>query len=112
MYKERIDKLIDHLETLPEEKYNQSFFIHPYHSPHCGTPSCIAGHTIALFGREKNFNVESDLRDVGELLGLDKKQSLDLFDEDPIKHRRVTRADAIWALMSLLKTGEVHWLQT
>ena len=45
MNTKRIRQLAAHLRNLPEEQFAMARFTHD-----CGSPACIAGHAIALFG--------------------------------------------------------------
>lgn len=42
-----LDRLISHLEGLPENRFNMSIFVE---TQWCGTVGCIAGHAHELFG--------------------------------------------------------------
>ena len=42
IHREKLLKLADHLETVPEEKFNMNKW-------HCGTQSCALGHACTIF---------------------------------------------------------------
>lgn len=56
-----LDRLISHLEGLPEERFNMGYFRDQHE---CGTVGCIAGYADLLFGRwEEVFgDLDSDQR--------------------------------------------------
>ena len=45
---ENINKLIDHLESIPEIKYDQKRYTHG-----CGSPACVIGHADSLIRKER-----------------------------------------------------------
>ena len=120
---ENINKLIDHLESIPEVEYNQKWYTHG-----CGTPACIAGHAAYLstnktFRRMNKFLVGTEIRTMNKFLagteiGVLAKKWLDIplyksngmFEAFPIgTDEEITKQDAINMLKNLIETGEVVW---
>lgn len=109
----RLTKLANHIEKLDHEHGSFSmglfFFELPdYHS--CGTPACIAGHAIAMFGDQKDFNQHNIKRDAQDILGLEASTATDLFyGTDDIDLYEITPMEAAEAIYKLVETGEVDW---
>ena len=90
MNKERILKLANHIETChyspdgPKDKQNNKHFNMDTWVFTCGSPACMAGHTLSLFGTkhkktESNRNI---LQEAAYLLGLDLDAANKLFSPE------------------------------
>ena len=110
---DNLHELIEYLEELDEEEFNQENFAHP-----CGTPSCLAGHTYYLMTKKEKrdfyyirlLEMIEMIGKAGDWLGLDKEQENQLFDCAPLGcYDEPTIKDAINALEHLALTGEVVW---
>ena len=101
MNTENITKLIKFLSK--SKTYNQSIFCLD-----CGTPCCIAGHTVAMKSEgnlvDMKYEIWSKAR---EILGLSFEQSQKLFR--PCIPTNPTLRDALKTLRHLRDTGEVRW---
>lgn len=93
----------------------------------CGTPACIAGHGLALFGcklRGEGWGLSAtDDLTLQAMLGLSEIQTSELFepqledhgvefDAGPGSFEYITSNHAAACLRHLAATGEVDWLGT
>jgi hypothetical protein len=93
----------------------------------CGTPACIAGHGLALFGsklRGEGWGLSQASDDFLQLkLGLSQDQTSDLFEPEVEDHgvsfwasvgefEHITNAHAAACLRKLAATGVVDWIGT
>ena len=113
MNRERIQKLIDLFETLPDEKVDMSTYYGPEETsdPYaCDAVACIAGWTVAALAPERRSPDGWDVDEVaGDILWLDVKTWDALFYPKSFSLGLYTRADAIATLQHLMETGEVRW---
>lgn len=132
MNKERIQKLIDYLETLPEERFDYGNFFSsgkpssddPFNecvydnivesaknncSPiECGTAACVAGHTCFLFWDEAKTEIanHSPISYIAKnILGIDNVVERQLFYA---YCDAATKANAISRLKHLLKHNSLY----
>lgn len=120
MRADRLQQLRDHLDQLPDERFDMRFYSaekghprigRPSFGPvlhNCGTAACVAGWAMALFApRARPARVWNK---AAELLGLDPGQAHELFEPDgywiPDAYSRI---QAVATLDHLIKTGEVQW---
>lgn len=109
----RLTKLANHIEKLEHGEGSFSmgafFFKSPDHHS-CGSPACIAGHAIAMFGAPSDFNQHNIRGDAQKLLGLDVTTASDLFyGVDDIDLDAITPKEAAEAIYKLVETGTVDW---
>ena len=114
---ERINQLADHLERdVREVNFSMLnyWFVNPT-TEYCGTPACVAGHTVALFGGslwyKNNVPRRSDsdnrtFKFAAELLGLDEGRAQQLFCPDAMG---IAKSTAVSTLRGLAENGRVHW---
>ena len=103
---ENINKLIDHLESIPEVEYNQKWYMFK-----CGSPACIAGHAVRL-ARGKDYSLEGSHISLiaGKWLGINEVTKKKMFHaRNYCKTDAPTTKDAINMLKNLIETGEVVW---
>ena len=111
----RMNALADRIEKNVDESFSMRAYwiIYPHKTANlCGTPGCLAGWTVSMFGSEdQKYGV--GLMGPGtnvvaaELLGMDPDQAYDLFL--PVTKRTPSRDEAVATLRRFIKTGEVHW---
>ena len=115
---ERIRTLAAHVRTLEDTKQSDPDGFHQGWWTHvCGTPSCVAGHAVALFegtdakGRIEKFTEEGAVRARAcALLDIDPEQGETLFDSKPYgQGAAVTAQEAAGTLDRLAETGRVVW---
>lgn len=124
MNKERILEIADLIEAGHE---GMVFDMSTYGHRHpCGTAACIAGWTVARFGktgRAKNIDPRRPLADkynvkiwAAKVLGLDADTRFSLFMPNTYKDRvrvfDITASHAVRTLRHLAETGEVDWFAT
>ncbi|MGQ7794510.1 hypothetical protein ACUN0C_19065 [Faunimonas sp. B44] len=97
---ERINQLIERLESAPDEIFDMAEW-----GKGCGTPACIAGHTVQMFGTW----AEDISEQAKDLLGLDWPDAWDLFVPEHKCLTQITKDEAIGTLKRLVQTGEVEW---
>ena len=118
MHKKNLKKLIDHLESIPDESYQQEYIRHPS----CGTPACIAGYAYALakgYKRNKRIPLKSEtngnIKTAKKWLKLKDTEASQLFAPYPLDawlrpfDSSPTRQDAIDTLKRFLDTGYIVW---
>ena len=101
----RLRQLADHIESLPTGAYDQTRYLH-----FCGSPACIAGHAVALFGSGRlpeRIGLYSGL--ACDLLDLDDDKGDALFSAFPPLGRDARPDDAARVLRHLAATGDVVW---
>lgn len=119
---ERIKELAACIETLEHKSVwdtrnknaTDGFDMSDYHYD-CGTPSCIAGWTVHLWGNPdpstpctlKRFTSWEIFETAQVLLGLNVEQADELFL--PNNSADISPEDASKTLRNLVETGEVHW---
>ena len=108
MKKKRIKKLIKVLKK--SETFDQAMWFH-----HCGSPACIAGHTVHMKGWDHVYHSYVFHPKTKHRAFVDKvaKRILGLTDEQGRQlfwgGTDVSTEDAIKVLKHLLKTGKVDW---
>ena len=123
---ERIRALAEHIESLPtvgmtwDDAQRQAYCQRTY-AHLCGTPACIAGWAVHLFGDAEG---NGEPGEAGALLGLEPDAAAMLFHGDPFNargrawgheagdgatDREATAADAAATLRHLADTGRVDW---
>ena len=110
---ENVNKLIDHLESIKDSEYDQSIFNHD-----CGTPACVAGHTVYIAGAWSDYLLNNEVGTncmyiiycAAEYLGLSEKEENRMFRAFPFIHDlETTKLEATNMLKNFIKTGEVIW---
>lgn len=117
MNKARLVKLRDHIAQLPPERIDMRAFTlaigpHANYSPSikdvaededCGTAACIAGWTVALFDpQQPNLMLATQAKN---LLDLTQTQADSLFYPTSFYSGKITQAQVIKALDSLINVG-------
>lgn len=109
---ENLDKLITHLEGLPDEKFDIAFWYSRngrmvFNYIECKTAACIAGWAAVLAGEEAAMPPRWAAMD---WLGLSMRKSKGLFMPSGLDEpKNFPRARAIDVLKHLRETGEVDW---
>ena len=104
MNKARILALADHIEGLPDDEFTMSSFVQYKPGRPGGTPACIAGWAVWLWGSwGKTYNSWRFSEAAKQLLALEYKQYSPLF------FGKGTRLQAVAVLHHLAATGEVDW---
>ena len=118
---QRINELADHLEkNIPDDGFDMdNYFIEMPRlaNNYCGTPSCIAGYAIDLFGSKHRIEISvcSSGRNIwpkqyaAELLELDGPIMAELFTPECGLQENITRENAVDALRTLADTGTFYW---
>ena len=77
-----------------------------YGNPACGTPGCIAGWTCTLAGVDLDLGMHAASLNAREFLGLNRKTArhlfLDFLDVDSLDDLRITQAETLAAIDSLI----------
>lgn len=125
--KERVLKLADHIEKCEHVKdvdakndgkfKDHLFCIEDWKFPNCGSPACIAGHTVHLFTEiQGKMTFPSNLKGLtghyaSKILGLSKEQAGDLFTPSMmnVPIYAITPKVAAETLRHLARTGIVAW---
>ena len=108
---ENINKLIDHLESIGDSEYDQR-----RHTFECGSPACIAGHAVYL-AKGKVYDVEDCHISLiaGNWLGIHMVTKQKMFCANPMELNRYSKTDApttkdaVRMLKNFLETGKVVW---
>ena len=118
---ERISQLADHLEkNIPDKDFSmEDYFVEMPRlaNNYCGTPACIAGYAIDLFGDKFRIEIAicSAHRNIwpkayaAELLGLNDFMAAGLFTPEVELQENITRENAVDALRTLVTTGTFDW---
>ena len=123
---ENVNELIDHLKSIDDSEYDQRMYTHE-----CGTPACIAGHSVYLAEGEnydieyhnddtndyENYNYENynnenyDISyEAADWLDISNEQTAILFRPYPLgKNEEITKLEAIMMLKNFIKTDQVVW---
>jgi len=127
MNKERLHQLADHLEKqIRDVNFGMAvyWFVEPTPN-YCGSPACIAGYAVHLFGDPAKIKaISGTYFRVGvykgiqswtfayakELLGLDDEMARDLFTPiDGINSTDISKRDAAKSLRALADRGTFCW---
>ena len=105
---ENINKLIDHMESIPEIKYDQGVY-----TRECSSPMCVMGHADLLIKKE-NPTIYYGEREVDtkDWLGISNGLFTQIINGNPFypdEYVNPTKQEAINMLKNLIKTGEVVW---
>lgn len=119
MSEQRIRELADVVEGLEAGcaagQFSMAEVAHP-----CGSPACIAGWTVHLYGNRDESHRKDDLAYAAELLGLEgdsRADDLFLGDDDagasiealPDQDNFISPERAAVVLRHLARTGKVDW---
>lgn len=101
-----LDILIAHLETIKPEQFDMAEW--------CGTACCIAGHAIALSGKQWDHSVDDQLppsRIAANWLDIDYGTAQQLFIPSMMdkSYDEITLEDALTVLRHYRDTGVVDW---
>ena len=123
MHVKRIGQLAETIRNLPsadpfasEEPTVESFSMEAWQFE-CGSPSCIAGWTVELFGSEDQkriaiHNGDMTFEVARNLLRIGQEDAEALFTPMPVAERETLCAkDAARCLIHFVETGKVDWLQ-
>ena len=112
---ERIRELADHVEKLKHVPYIKraggpgQFNMRGY-TFSCGTPACIAGHAVALFGGDPDLSIGEA---AANALGINYEEDFHPLFEPPYPNlfpwSKITPAQAARCLRHLADTGDVDW---
>ncbi len=133
MHRERVERLLEHLENIPASKFDYSTYFEndatgidydQWTADGCGTTACVAGHCIMLFWalaanlREKFKDMpfgesgHCSARNIAqEILGLSRMDSHNLFVRESLS---ASLGDACDRLRTLLEDGNLDqypWIE-
>ena len=119
MFEGRLKALAAHLRTLDDTEFWAPEGFHQGTWQHgCGTPACVAGHTVALFeGVDAQGRIAALKERGGAIrnraryaLDLELEQAEALFQSEPFgRGVHVGARDAAAAVEHLAETGKVRW---
>jgi hypothetical protein len=119
--KDRLMQLADIVEAAPEVTYNDDIeslggFSMSQYFHNCGTPSCIAGHTIAAFAPHFDQKTDDPRHVASYLLGISEAEGRKLFVPggwdtipDEIYPYGSTGPQAAKVIRHFAETGEIDW---